>query len=161
MDGGFSGPVNVQYFAVGTAGQQYVLKPADVFGTFRREGGTKVYKLQKAGATVTAKTLIRVDTTDATGEAVVPTAAAVNIPIGVAPIAVTSGNYFWMQVSGIATVTCKTGVAAGDPISSSATAGAGQKAPFTAATVQGVAGVALQATGGGDTDIAVRLHGLM
>lgn len=161
MDGGFSGPVNVQYYAVGTTGQQYVLKPADVFGVLRREQGKNIYKLQKASATVTAKTLMRVDPADATGESVTPITAATHIPIGVANIAVTSGNYFFMQIHGIATVTCKTGVAAGDPISASATAGAGQKAPFTAATVQGVAGVALQATGGGDTDILVKLQGLM
>lgn len=159
MDGGFSGPVDQQYYPLNTAGQRYVLKPADVCGTFRREG-TKEYKLQKAGSTITAKTLMKIGTSDATGDTVVPTAAATDIPLGVAPIAVTSGNSFFMQVGGVATITCKTGVAAGDPIAASGTAGAGQKAPFTAATIQGVVGVALEATGGGDTDIKVRLHGL-
>jgi hypothetical protein len=160
MDGGFSGPVDVQYYANGTAGQRYVLKPADVSGTFRREG-VKVYKLKKAGATITANTAMKIDTTDATGATVVPTAAATDIPLGVSPIAVTSGNYFFMQISGNTTLTLKTGVTAGNPISASATAGAGQKAPFTAATIQGVLGVALVDNSSGiDADTAVRLHGL-
>lgn len=160
MDGGFSGPVNVQYYAAGTAGQRYVLKPADVFGTFRREG-TKEYKLQKAGSTITANTLMKISTSDATGETVVPTAAATDIPLGVAPIAVTSGNYFFMQVSGITTITLKTGISAGNPVAASGTAGAGQKAPFTAATIQGVVGIALaDNSSGSDADTACRLHGL-
>lgn len=162
MDGGFSGPVNVQYYAVGTTGQQYVLRPADVFGIFRREQGKNVYKLQKATATVSANTLIKADPADATGEGVIPTAAATDIPIGVSNIAVTSGNYFFMQVSGIVQLLVKTASAVGTPIAASATAGTGIQAPFTAATIQGTVGVLLQAnSSGSDALRPVRLHGLM
>lgn len=164
MDGGYQGPVDVQYYEAGTAGQRYTLKQDSsvIFGTFRREGKNQ-YKLQRAGNTITANQVLKIDTSDTTlGRSVIPTAAATDIPVGVAPIAVTSGNSFFMQVSGIVQATIKTGVAAGDPISASGTAGAGQKAPFTAATVQGVVGVALEAnSSGSDALKTLRLHGLM
>ena len=161
MDGGFRGPVDVEYYAIGTTGQQNVLRKGDVFGMFRREG-TKEYRLQKAGTSaLTATNLAKILTTDTTGETVVATAAATDIPVGVIPIAVTASNYFFMQVGGIASVAVVNSTSVGALLAASGTAGTAQAAPFTAATVQGTIGVLLAGnSSGGAAARDVQLQGL-
>ena len=164
---------------VGTAMSQCLAHDGDFLGKLREERsytsgilGHQQFMLVQASATIAqAGGLLKCNTSDTTGTTVLPTAAATDIVAGVAPPSFTQGNTilstivsgqnFWMQIGGVASVWTVTGATAGLEQSASGTAAAGQNAPFTAATQQGVYGVLLQANSSGVAALRpVRLQGL-
>lgn len=125
------------------------------------EHGGKTYKLVHANGTITANRAVKYDPTATTygalGASVIATAAATDAPgAGIAETAITSGDFGWITVAGVANCLLSGTPAVGAQLSASGTAGALQTAPFTAATVQDVFGVNVGTAAGGTQPVLLR-----
>lgn len=90
-----------------------------------RPDNDRLYRLVKAGSTITAGQFVKPDTAGADPFAVIPTAAAGDGWIGVCETAIASGEYGWMTCWGQATATILTATTKGQLLSASSTAGVG------------------------------------
>jgi hypothetical protein len=96
-------------------------------GQMRAEGGN-LYRLAKAGATIGAKTVCMFSAYDGTantagGGMTVIVTTGVTVPVvgaNATGASITSGNYFWMLVDGIAVITGDAALAAGEKLSPAA-----------------------------------------
>ena len=151
---------------------QYAVKPTDfMVGEVRVERditGIKKYVFMQADDAVTAGQFVKFDMGITTPHLVAPkatpTTAVADVCLGLPAggLAVPDEYYFWCQFAGVAIGgNVKTGVAAGDPLVCSATAGALQKQTNTTTAPESVCAVAMEAnSSGSDAQKAVRLLGV-
>lgn len=121
----------------------------------RDVSGLKKYVFMQADDAITAGQFVKLDMA-AIGTAAAlkatPTAAVADVLLGLpaGAAAVADESYFWCQIFGRASGgTVKTGVAIGDPLTCSATAGALIKQTNTTTAPEMVGAVALEANGSG------------
>lgn len=126
---------------------------------FEHQG--KTYKLVHANGSISANRAVKYDPTATTygilGASVIQTAAATDAPgAGIAETAITSGDFGWITVAGVANCLLSGTPAVGAALSASGTSGALQTAPFTAATVQCVFGVNVGTAAGGTQPVLLQ-----
>lgn len=145
----------------GTVTDQYTsttlpadLLPGEVI-EIRDISGIKKYVFMQADDAITAGQFVKIDAT-AMGTAsqikATPTAAVADILLGLpaGAAAVADESYFWCQFFGRASGgSVKTGVAIGDPLRVSATAGALDKSTNTTTAPEDVGAIALEANSSG------------
>lgn len=134
-------------------------------GTLHEHQG-KTYKLVYADGTIAVNSLVKykgsTTTYGALGASVIATAAATDGVAGVAETAITSGDFGWITVQGVASVLTVDAVGAHEMLAASGTAGTAQKAPNTTTVAEKVFGVSLEANGsGGAAAKKVLLQGLI
>jgi hypothetical protein len=101
----------------------YTTQPANVGKERRIEGGNE-YLLMKATGTIAANAACKHDTSDPTGQSVVATASVGDDFAGVNEAgALTSGQWFWMTVRGVASCKILTAATVGTIMAPTATAG--------------------------------------
>lgn len=140
------------------------IKGMAIGSLFSHQG--KTYKLVKANGTITANQIVKYDgsatTFGALGAAVIASAAATDNVAGVAETAITSGDFGFITVAGVASGNVVNGAAQHDMLASSGTAGAAQKAPNTTTVAEKVFGVLLTANAsGGVAARPIQLQGLI
>ncbi len=151
---------------------QYTSRPVDLMvGEIRVERditGIKKYVFMQADDAISAGQFVKLDmgitTPDQVAQKATPTAAVADVCLGLPAggAAVADESYFWCQFFGTATGgLVKTGVAAGDPLTCSATAGALQKQANATTAPESVCAIAQVAnSSGSDANRSVFLTGI-
>jgi hypothetical protein len=136
---------------------------ANALGELFAVGG-KVYRLVKAGGTLAAEDIVVTAVASGVPSWVVADTTTANsylcagvIPTGTEALA--SGDYFLIQVSGVAAVTSAAAIAAGGLVGTSTTAGKADDA--TVAAGVGAIGVALESAAGADESVGILIKGMI